>query len=61
MKIYDGIIWLIVGCITTFTEWVKIELTIIDNSFEVPGVVLLITAFMILLIAANSRLWKAEK
>jgi uncharacterized membrane protein len=55
MKIYDGFIWFIVGIISTFTELIKIELTVFDNTFSVPGVALIIIGFIILFIAANAK------
>lgn len=58
MKIYDGLFYFIVGIITTFTEWLAVDVTVFGDKLHVHGVVFLILAFLILYIAANNRLAK---
>jgi hypothetical protein len=58
MKIYDGLFYFIIGIITTFTEWLAVDITVLGDKFNVHGVIFLILAFLILYIAANNRLSK---
>jgi hypothetical protein len=53
MKFYDGLSWVITGCIAQFTSWLDIKLTVFTKSFEVPGIAFILAGFVFLFMAVN--------